>query len=515
MKTSSRRFPSRVADLGFAVTLPTDWLAHELPPEDVDFANPTAFATLGIVSAPHAAIVLAFAARPAYDDGTLFDWAGYHLNHNGLEPRALGAHVIAGVAAAVGEAVQASDLGTMVVRFAFFEDGDRLINLSLTAPELLADAVREVWFGALRTFSLETPRGSRFAPSEEVEHAESMAADAGAQHPARVDVVSSPGPTSVAHGNSTRPGQSRLPQFADFALAADTASLEADAPLNVDYRNRGLGRVPDVVAVRSEARYASVASAAIMGQFDVPFGWHVIDDGERALVFDPGEPTQIALKLTPRDGRSNARILDMLEVDVRSRYATPEFSRTREGPIHAMSMRGIDDQAQPRDECYMLYPFRDQSMLLLACVTAPPRSFTAACSLARLVLESCAFDAFQLREDVPRPTEERTGPEWWHAALALEAEGKLEAAEQHIRASCAHIGFAQATAEMYRLRMLRLKSLGDDTGARHAFGKASNYIGMYASMATSGGEGSALSEERDRFRAQLVIDLGVDPEAPS
>ncbi len=157
-----RQFRARIAELGFTTQLPADWIAHELPPEEVDFSDATKFFPLAIVTAPHAAIVFAFAARPAYDDGTLHDWSMYHLKHNQLQPRAIGSDSIAGVAAIAGEAVQASDLGPMLVRFAFLEDGGRLINLTLTAPELLESSVRPAWFAMLQSFKLETPRGSRF-----------------------------------------------------------------------------------------------------------------------------------------------------------------------------------------------------------------------------------------------------------------------------------------------------------------------------------------------------------------
>ena len=162
LKLAAKNFPSRIAELGFTAQLPADWIAHELPPEEPDFSNPTNCFPLAIVAAPHAAIVFAFAARPAYDDGTLLDWATYLLNHNQLKPRAIGADIVAGVPAMIGEATQESDLGTMLVRFAFLEDGGRLINLSLTAPEQLADSVQAAWFGMLASFTLETPKGSRF-----------------------------------------------------------------------------------------------------------------------------------------------------------------------------------------------------------------------------------------------------------------------------------------------------------------------------------------------------------------
>ncbi len=53
-----RTFPARVAELGFTTQLPADWISHELPPEDVDFSDPTNLLPLGVVTAPHAAIIL-------------------------------------------------------------------------------------------------------------------------------------------------------------------------------------------------------------------------------------------------------------------------------------------------------------------------------------------------------------------------------------------------------------------------------------------------------------------------
>jgi hypothetical protein len=159
----SRTFPSRIADLGFTVKTPKDWIAHELPKEEADFSNPTKFVPLAVVTAPHSAIVIAFAARPAYDDGTLHDWAWYLLQHNQLKPRAVGAGRFGQLAAVLGEAIQDSDVGPLVVRFAFVEDGKRLINITLTAPELLADAVKDAWFAAVESFALTSPRGATVA----------------------------------------------------------------------------------------------------------------------------------------------------------------------------------------------------------------------------------------------------------------------------------------------------------------------------------------------------------------
>lgn len=509
-----RSFPARIAELGFSADLPVDWISHKLPDENVDLSDPTVFVPLAVVTAPHAAIIFAFAARPSYEDGTLNDWAWYHLNHHRLQPRAVGREIVAGVPAVAGEATQESEMGNLIVRFAFLEDGGRLLNLTLTAPELLSDAVRDAWFGMLRSFRLETPRGSRFKLEP---HPDDTPA---AQIPDPWENKKAPEPESKPIADLD-PLEEKRPKgnpatkcsFNDFALENDTTSLDPETSINANLRDRGVGLVPHVVAADDNARRASVAAGAIMAQFDVPYGWHVIDDGKRSLVFEPGGKVQINLNLIPREGRNNDELLDAIETETRAEYPAPEFVRVREGKIHALGVRNIQDGAQPLHQYHMLYPFRDDSIVLRARVTATPEEASDACNLAELILESCVFDCIQQRED-PNPAAESTGePAWWHEALALERQNKLEAAEARIRNGCPYIGFAASTAEMYRQRMNRLKAAGDRTGALEAFKKSSDFIFFYASMATSGGEGAALSLERDRFRAQLVAEFGGDPEA--
>lgn len=159
----SRHFESRIANLGFDVTLPHDWVSHELPQDDADFSNTTHLIALAAVMAPHSMIVFTVAARPAYEDGTLSDWSRFLLEQHGLEPRSFGEHHLGPLPALIGEAVQDSDLGPMHVRFLFAEDGQRLINVTLLAPQVLADVVAPVWFAALDSFALTDPRGPTVA----------------------------------------------------------------------------------------------------------------------------------------------------------------------------------------------------------------------------------------------------------------------------------------------------------------------------------------------------------------
>ena len=94
-------------------------------------------------------------------------------------------------------------------------------------------------------------------------------------------------------------------------------------------------------------------------------------------------------------------------------------------------------------------------------------------------------------------------PAWWLKAKALEQAGKLEEAERVIKDAIPHLAFASQTAQLYLERMLRLQEGGDAPGAAAAHQKASDWIFNYASYATSGGEGAALSWERDQFLKEL------------
>lgn len=521
-----RTFPARLAELGFTADLPADWIAHELPSEDIDFSNPTVFAPLAVVTAPHAAIVFAFAARPAYDDGTLQDWTWYHLNNNKLKPRAVGDDQLANVPAVIGEATQESEVGTLVVRFAFFEDGDRFVNITLTAPELLADAVRDAWFGLLKSFQLETPKGSRFPLGSAAVRNTPVTPTPKKETPSPAPAEESKTMAPEASDQPQLPKDLQQPRnnvthtFAEYALDRDTTSLDPETMINANLRAKGIGLVPRVVAANGDEQRATVAAGAVMAQFEVPYGWHVIDDGKRTLIFEPSGKVQINLNLLPREGRNHAAILDGIEAQARQDYPQPEFMRVMSiggKKIHALGIRNIADGDQPIEQYHLLAPFRDAAMVLRARVTATPERATDACNLAELILDSCVFDCFQQRDEPKTKTGTNMStpdgkPEWWHRALALEAQNKLKEAEETIQAGCPYQGYAYSTAEMYRLRMVRLKNAGDDVGALEACRRSSNWIFFYASMATSGGEGAALSMERDQFRAELIAAYGSDPD---
>lgn len=83
--------------------------------------------------------------------------------------------------------------------------------------------------------------------------------------------------------------------------------------------------------------------------------------------------------------------------------------------------------------------------------------------------------------------------------------------EDAMRRQYDHIGVAVSIAEVYAERMREFRRLGDERRAIAAFRLAKEWMGTYASWATSGGEGAANSYQRDQFCEALVAEFGYDP----
>jgi len=357
-----REFTPGVAALDFTLPLPPDWVVHALPGDDTDFGNPTQLRALAAVTAPHAAIVLAVAARPAYGDGALADWAHYLLHHHGLRPRALGEATLGTLPAIVGEATQDSEVGPLVVRFAFAEDGGRLINLTLTAPEMLAGAVHGVWREANSGFELHEPRGAT--------------------------VPLNPPPTPVGNHEPLAGGV-----MTAFALADDAASFDPEHPINASLRARGEGFAPPVMTVDAAARCALLASGALQAELAVPFGWHALDDGRRLRLLDPTGHVQVSLNLMAAEGRSVAQVLDEIEAQLRADYPAPECLRLEQGPLHALGVRNIADGQQPLEQFHLIAPGPAEGWLLRARVTATPEHAVQAANLGEALLAHVRYPA--------------------------------------------------------------------------------------------------------------------------
>lgn len=105
------------------------------------------------------------------------------------------------------------------------------------------------------------------------------------------------------------------------------------------------------------------------------------------------------------------------------------------------------------------------------------------------------------------------GPAWLRQAQSEEGPDRLESLEQQILRDAQHLGGCASVAEMYAQRMRTFQRAGNEPRAVAAFKLAVQWMSAYASQATSGGEGAALSAERDQFHTALVREFGYDPTA--
>lgn len=151
--------PARIANLAFRLAVSRDWTLHDLPGEDVDFSSPGAFFPLLLATAPWAAVALTVAARPAFEDGTIQDWALFLLDSQGIRPTSMSPVEIGGLRALFGAGHQQQQDTALEVRFAFLEDGGRLVYLGMMASEALSSSTEVFWTIALANFSIDEPQG--------------------------------------------------------------------------------------------------------------------------------------------------------------------------------------------------------------------------------------------------------------------------------------------------------------------------------------------------------------------
>lgn len=469
--------PARIADLGFRVTAPKDWNVVELPAEEVDFGQPANFFPLLIVAAPWAMVVLTVAARPGFEDGTLQDWGLFLLDSQGVRPTSFGAGMVGDLQAFVGVGRQQQEGTWLEMRFAFFEDGGRLVHLGLFAPEALSASLDGVWKSALESFALDRPQGQRAPVVAAVAEEEPVViSDAVAEV---ADVVS--------------------PEFAEeeigfYAKADDEGTLNPEHPIQARLRDQGVGLTPRLLDFDREKKFVLIGAGAIGATMRVAFGWHVIDDGRRTLVLDPDGKIQIHFDVLAKEGRSVEGILDDLQAEMERSYEAPEFLRMQFEGIFALAGRNLMVDGEAIEQVHMLTRWAKDSAMLRARVTADPESMRFAADYADVILKSVDFGV---------PEEEEGGEqEWVQRARALEEADRLEEFEQVVREAVPSLHCAIAIAGFYRERWIRLRDV-DAVKAEEARGKARDWAYTYASWATSGGEGTALSYERDQFLKTL------------
>ena len=268
----------------------------------------------------------------------------------------------------------------MLVRFAFCEDGGRLINLSLSAPEMFAGTVGDAWFALLASFTLETPKASRFspAPPDEPEPAAAPPTESEPTPPTASEPTS---PTASEPTAILTPAE-----LAALALAGDASTLDQEHPINARLLNNGTGFVPRTVSVDLAGKSARLAAAAVQGIFRVPLGWHVMDDSRRTLVFDAGGRIQVNLSLRAHEGAAiTALARQLLEpyLEQQPDLETREFASPG---IAGAGVCGVSVAQEILDQVFLVRDVGCDGAYLVARASATTEDLPRALSLAGDIL---------------------------------------------------------------------------------------------------------------------------------
>jgi hypothetical protein len=496
--------------LACSTLVPDGWVQVPLPEETYDFENPTVFLPLLLCMAPYGAVVFTVAARPAFGDGTVQDWAEYLARENSLQVERVREARVSRLPCVLVDATMPSEVGVMRSRSILLEDGGRLYNVGTLAPETIWPSVEADFDRLLGSFELAETKGFTAAPMRLVTSEPSLDLSAGpsASSLAGTSPAASATPAADASGagaeatSEAAPADAAVPdaevvpddtptEAADVAIADDAATLDPEHQINANLRDNGVGLVPRVVAISYAQKFATVAAAAIEQTFHIPFGWHVIDDGKRTLVFDPAGGVQINLSLRHAAADALPALLSEIAEALARESADAQFVTLELRGMPCLGVRDLVIDGEKLDQAYLARPSHREGLALVCRVTADRENITRALNTAEVILMS-------LQGPIPPDPEFAGQPDWWRAAVLLERANRLEEAEKTILDALDHIGVYSSLARLYEERYARLLRAGREEEATAARERAVHWLTVYASSATSGGEGAALSRERDQ-----------------
>ncbi|MBX9604508.1 MAG: hypothetical protein K2X35_26140 [Bryobacteraceae bacterium] len=183
--------------------------------------------------------------------------------------------------------------------------------------------------------------------------------------------------------------------MADFALADNVDTLRREHPFNARLAAQGLGQVPNLAGVDLENLSATMTCAAMAAILTVPMGWHVLDDHQRVLIFDPDQTRQIEMKLVDSEGRTNEEILENIAAQIAGYYPECKWATMDLGGMPTLAVRGIpllgdDGQTTVYLDQVFLYKARERSPGWFAevRVTMAPEDTVKTLDMVELILQS-------------------------------------------------------------------------------------------------------------------------------
>jgi hypothetical protein len=277
-------------------------------------------------------------------------------------------------------------------------------------------------------------------------------------------------------------------EISTVALASDAETLREDHPMNARMRNNGVGLVPRVLEINDAGRYAVLGAAAVSATFKVPLGWHVMDDGKRTLIYDAGGKMQINLSRRPLEGQSVEALIDGIIEQTVAEQPEVQHLKLNAFGLKCVAFRNYKVENEILEQVFMLKESPNHAGTAVVCrTTADSANMTFASNTAEVVMR----DLDETGQSVKKL-------DWRETVDMLEKLGQLEAAEEVLKKSIDHLGVYSSIAYLWEKEVARRAKAGDEAGAKAAAQRAADFLYSYAGSATSGGEGAALSLERDQ-----------------
>jgi hypothetical protein len=271
------------------------------------------------------------------------------------------------------------------------EDGGRLFQMAAMAPEAFWSAALQKMLPMLASFELREARGTKvpLLPGSPPPPLATETSAAASETPSVATETRSstgetaPAATELPPASAAQPTPFLKPEeLIALALADDAASLDPEHRINANLRDRGAGLVPRVVSTDSATKSARLAAGAIEGFFRVPFGWHVIDDGKRTLIFDAGGRIQVNVSQRLHENASPAEFARQLLQQYLEQQPDLPTIETNLAGIAAAGVRGVTIENETLDQYFMVRDVGRVRLYIVARVSATKEDSTRALDLA-------------------------------------------------------------------------------------------------------------------------------------
>lgn len=160
----------------------------------------------------------------------------------------------------------------------------------------------------------------------------------------------------------------------DLALADNDDALKPENAINQRASKDRLGSTSEVLETNEDDKLSLIRADAIDSDMEVPFGWHIADNGDRMLVFDDNHFIEIALEKNPAPKGPKALLEEILQAQRETQPDVPARLNENGGDSYLLMMNNVEVKGQTQTRAYLTKDIGAGKELLLVeivCVAQP------------------------------------------------------------------------------------------------------------------------------------------------